>query len=86
MDEKNISLKRVLYIILFIMIGRIVAFIVFLCSFFQIVHMFFSKNKNEKVLQLSTELSSFVKDVTLYVTLASDEKPWPFGEWPKVEH
>lgn len=40
-------------------------------------------NLNEQLLQFGRSLSIYVYDVVSYLTYNSDEKPFPFNDWPR---
>lgn len=79
------KLIRLVYMILFSIIGRFVAAIVFFAAIFQFVYSYFLDKNNVQVLKFTASLSNYAKEIISYVALNSEEKPWPIGEWPKEE-
>ncbi len=82
-ESQKLSISRVLYTILFLIIGRFVAIVVFLTSIFQIIHSWIYSQPNKKVLEFTNSLSEFAKQIVSFVGFNTEEKPWPFGEWVK---
>ncbi len=77
------SVKRALFMILFFIIGRFSAILVFFISIIQFIYTIIYKNPNEQLLNFSKLLSSFIKDIADYLMMHTEEKPWPLGEWKK---
>lgn len=76
---------RGLYILLFIFImvvARVVTGAVVVILFLFTV---FSGQTNEKLRTFGASLANFVYQVLLFVTYNTDNKPFPFGEWPGAE-
>jgi hypothetical protein len=42
----------------------------------------FTGDTNERLLTLGQNLSTYVYQITLFLTFNSDEHPYPFGDWP----
>ena len=74
-------LSRLLYIILFIAIFWVCKFILYALVIFQYLHLALTAEKHEKVTEFSTDFSVYLGQVSAYVTLASDEIPFPFRDW-----
>ena len=74
-------LSRLLYIILFIAIFWVCKFILYALVIFQYLHLALTGEKHEKVTEFSTDFSVYLGQVSAYVTLASDEIPFPFRDW-----
>jgi len=73
---------RGLYILLFIFIYSIAELVVYAVVVFQFLFSLFTGSRNEQLLLLGKNLSTFIYEVLLYITYNSDEKPYPFGPWP----
>jgi hypothetical protein len=75
---------RGLYILLFAIIYSIAEIVVVAVVVFQFISTLFMGQNNQQLLRLGRSLSEFVRQVLLFVTYNSDEKPFPFGPWPEV--
>jgi len=84
-EVKKASGERLLYTIFFAIIANIVSWIVCLVVIAQFLYSWISGSLNEKLLSFSASLSEYVKQLIVYISFNSDEKPWPMGEWPQVE-
>ena len=84
MENKKPSLSRALYIILFLVIGRFVSIAVCFISIFQFIYAWIFSKPNQNVLEFTSSLSEFAKEIVAYVSFNTEDKPWPIGEWPKT--
>jgi hypothetical protein len=55
-----------------------------MAAIFQFIYSFIYSKPNDKVLEFTKSLSEFAKEIVLFVSFNSEEKPWPMGEWPKA--
>ena len=83
-NSQKPSLVRLVYMILFSIIGRFVSFIVFFAAIFQFIYAWIYSEPNGKVLEFTHDLSEFAKQIIAYVAFNTENKPWPIGEWPKT--
>jgi hypothetical protein len=79
------TLKRALFMVLYIIIGRFTALLIFLFAVFQFVYTLIFKEQNERVSEVSKPLAQFAKQIASYLMMLSEEKPWPLGDWPESE-
>jgi hypothetical protein len=73
---------RGLYILLFIFIYSIAELVMYAVVIFQFLFSLFTGGRNEQLLVLGRNLSTFIYEVLLYITYNTDDKPYPFGPWP----
>ncbi len=83
-EFKKPSLSRGLYTILFLVIGRGVSIVVCFVAIFQFVYSFIYSKPSDRVLEFTKSLSEFAKEIVLFVSFNTEEKPWPMSEWPKA--
>jgi hypothetical protein len=76
---------RGLYILLFIVIYSVAELVMYAVVVFQFLFSLFTGSRNEQLLVLGKNLSTFIYEVLLYITYNSDDKPYPFGPWPGSE-
>lgn len=74
---------RLLFSVLFGIIASFVFWIVVLLAFLQFVAIAIAGEKNEELQQFARKVASYMKQMFDYMTLASDERPFPFGPFPK---
>ncbi len=74
-------LNRFLYLVLFGVIFYVCKFILVALVIFQFFHLAITREKNEKVTGFAGDFSAYIGNVSAYLTLASDDKPFPFQDW-----
>ena len=73
---------RLIFMALFAVLYWVAEAVIMIVVLFQFLCVLFTGNKNEKVLALGAQLSTYAYQVFRYLTYNSDERPFPFGEWP----
>ncbi len=79
--DKGIWL-RLLFMLLFAGIYHVAALVLAMVALFQFLCVLFTGKKNGKALSLGASLSTFIYQVYRYLTFNSDERPFPFADWP----
>lgn len=74
---------RAFFLVLFGVIGYIVQIIVWLMAIVQFLFLLFSDEVNPQLSEFGKSLSAYLEQLASYLTFVSDEKPFPFGSWPK---
>ena len=75
---------RGLYILLFAVIYSVTEIVIVAVVVFQFLSTLIIGQNNQQLLRLGRSLSEFIRQILLFVTYNSDEKPFPFGDWPEV--
>ena len=81
-EREKPGLLRALYTILFLIIIRLISMVLFVIAITQYIYSWLTGEPNEKILQFTEGLSEYAKQLVSYVGFNTDEKPWPFGDWP----
>jgi len=79
--DKEIWLRG-LYMLLFILISGVARFIIAVVVLFQFFSVLFTGNTNAQLLTLGQNLSTYIYQITLFLTFNSEWRPFPFGDWP----
>jgi hypothetical protein len=79
------DMTRVLYTILYLIIGRFISMVLFIIAVSQFIYSWLIGEPNEKLLSFTDAMAEYGKQLVLYVGFNSDDKPWPVGNWPSVE-
>jgi len=92
-DEKNnrdysAILFRFLYTVLFTILGWLSLWVMAAVIILQFGFWVFDGEKNQKLHDFAAQVAGYMKSILDYVSLHSDEKPFPFTKWPeqKVAH
>lgn len=73
---------RALFMVLFGIIYSIAKIVLLSVVFIQFCFVLFTRTTNERLLCFGGELSEFIYRIFLYLTYNSEEKPFPFDNWP----
>jgi hypothetical protein len=73
---------RALFMLLFAIIYSIAEMVIGAVVIIQFLFVLFSGRVNERLLHFGGELSRFIYQVFLYLTYNTEEKPFPFADWP----
>ena len=84
-QQPKADLARVLYTILYLIIGRFISMILFVIAVCQFIYSWLIGEPNDKLLHFTSGLAEYSKQLVSYIGFNSDERPWPVGEWPSVE-
>ena len=80
-QQPKADLARVLYTILYLIIGRFISMVLFVIAICQFIYSWLIGEPNEKLLHFT----EYTKQLVAYVAFNSNERPWPVGNWPSVE-
>ena len=89
MDEKTKATltnldtwKRGLFMLVFAIISGVAKLIVTLVAVFQFITLLFKGQTNEAVIPFGQNLSTYLYQITLFLTFKTDEMPFPFLDFP----
>ena len=73
---------RILWIALFVLAWRVAELVLLATVLVQLAYRLFSGRPNVDVLNFGDSLSQYLAQMGRFATFHSDEKPWPFADWP----
>jgi len=73
---------RLLFMLLFSVIYSVAEVVLVMVVVFQFFCVLLTGSRNDKVLSLGSQLSSFIYQIVRYLTYNSDIRPYPFSDWP----
>jgi len=76
--------SRGLYILLFAIVFNLAEILVVAVVLFQFLSTLLTGSNNQQLLRLGRQLSDFVRQLLMFVTYNSEDKPFPFGPWPNT--
>lgn len=79
------KLIRIIYIIFYYFIFGLSHILLFLVAIVQTALNLFSDGPNLNLQQFSASLGEYLKQIADYVGYVSDEKPFPFSDWPDAK-
>lgn len=76
---------RLLYTLLLALAWQVAELLLIAVVLLQIGYRVFTAKADPKLAEFGSSLSAYAAQIGRYVTCASEQKPWPFMEWPKGE-
>ena len=73
---------RGLFMLLFFLIAGVARFVIAVVVLFQFLSVLFTGNTNAQLLTLGQSLSTYIYQITLFLTFNSEQRPFPFSNWP----
>jgi len=84
--QENISRTgtwlRLVYMLLFALVFWVCKLVLLVLAVIQFLSLLLSGEKNEELDRFARSFSQYLGQVTAYLSLASDERPFPFADWP----
>jgi len=77
---------RGLFILLFVIIGYFLCYAILVIVLFQFGAILFTGKVNERVFPIGQSLSIYFSQILHYLTFSSDERPFPFSDWPTANN
>lgn len=74
---------RLFYMVIFFFIITVASYVMVAVVIVQFFWTLIAGNKNENILQFSKSLTIFIHQILLFLSQNSDEKPFPFKDWPE---
>lgn len=88
--KKNLTRQsiwiRTLYMIVFILIYGVMKVLVAAVVIFQLLSNLIAAKSNLQLVSFSNNLAIYIYQILQFLMFNSDEKPFPFGEWPEQEN
>lgn len=81
LSRKQIAF-RLLYTVFFVVLLEILKLVIQLTVVFQYVFLFITTDYNEPVRKFSNKIAVYAYRLMRYVTLAENERPFPFSDFP----
>jgi hypothetical protein len=73
---------RSLFMILFLIVYRVVDLLVMLVALSQWLYMLLTGDSNASLSRFANGLSRYVAQIITYLSYSSEQKPFPFSDWP----
>jgi len=75
---------RLLYMALFAVLNWVAKVVLVVVVIFQFLMVLFTGKKNDKVLELGAQLSTYIYQIYRFLTFNSEEHPFPLNDWPSA--
>lgn len=77
------SWLRLLFIIIYAVVLWATSIVLGLVVIFQFLSVLLTRKPQGTLLEFGGSLAEFVRQIVAYLTFNSEDKPFPFGDWPK---
>lgn len=74
--------NRGLYMLLFAVLFSVARIVGYAVIVLQFLFVLFGGSTNQRLLIFGDELSRYIYQIMQYLTFNSEERPYPFSEWP----
>lgn len=78
--------SRGLYMLLFILILGLTKFVVGVVVLFQFLTNLFTGSCNDRLTDFGQRLAQYLSQTVLFLCYSTEEKPFPFSDWPTSEN
>jgi hypothetical protein len=75
---------RVLIMLLFVFILHVTEIVLAAVVLLQLLVVIFSGEPNVRLLRFGRDLGTFIYQTVRFLTYNSEERPFPFGDWPQT--
>ncbi|MDE1461161.1 DUF4389 domain-containing protein [Spartinivicinus poritis] len=75
---------RVLFIVLYGIAYQVAELVVLFVVIIQILFALFTGEPNQKLIQFADGVNRFILQILQFITYKTDEKPFPFQDWPEL--
>tara|TARA_R110001592_G_scaffold319321_1_gene596870 strand:- start:22796 stop:23188 length:393 start_codon:yes stop_codon:yes gene_type:complete len=78
------NVVKILYLILFYLIYRITDLVLLAVMLIQVGLNIFSGEPSESIKMFGKSLGAYLQQISEFLSYASEEKPFPFSDWPEL--
>ena len=82
--DKDPILLRLFYAIGFFVVYRLLDVVVVIITIVQFAHQLFIGEPHADLTAFGRNLAAYIAQIANYLFWSSDEKPFPFSDWPSV--
>ena len=82
--DRNVWM-RVLFMLLYAAVYYVAVIVLSAVIIAQFLFVVVTARKNERLLGLGAQLSAFIYQIITYLTYNTDERPYPFRDWPEAQ-
>jgi hypothetical protein len=88
--KKNVTRRRIWARLFFMMVlslaFNVAELITFVVVAFQFLASLFTGEPNDQLTRFGRNLARYLQQITVFLTFATEEKPFPFTPWPDEPH
>ena len=76
---------RLLFVLLFLLISGVAEFVLMVVIVLQFGFVLICRERNRRLLAFGASLSKYFYLVLRFITFNTEQKPFPFGDWPEAD-
>ena len=80
--DTSATLTRALFMLLFAIIWSVAEMALAAVAIVQLALILLTKSANAQILKFGRALSEYIYQIARFLTFATEEKPFPFADWP----
>lgn len=84
-DTKENAILRIFYVLLFYVIYRLTDVVLLFITVIQTILNVFGSGPSTSLTLFGLSLGEYIKQIAKYLSYASEEKPFPFSDWPESD-
>ena len=77
---------RLVYMVIFGVAFSVAEFVTFVVVAFQFLASLFTGKPNDQLIRFGRNLARYIQQTIVFMTFATEEKPFPFTPWPDEPH
>lgn len=82
--ERDTLILRVFWMIVFFLVWQVAEVLLLCLVLIQLGLRAFQNHPSPELSQLGDSLSQYLAQIGRFATFSTDQKPWPFTEWPQA--
>lgn len=83
-NKRNLWI-RALFMVLMAFVFQLCGTLLFIVAILQLAISLVNDGPNQRLLAFGRGLGCYLQQITLFLTFASDDVPFPFSDWPSGE-
>jgi len=83
-NKRNLWI-RALFMVLMVFAFQLCGTLLFIVAVLQLIMSLLNDVPNQQLLAFGRGLGRYLQQITLFLTFASDDVPFPFSDWPSGE-
>jgi hypothetical protein len=84
-EPKRTLLARVIFMLLMALAFHVCGTVLAIVVIIQFVMVLVSDTPNARLVSFGRNLGSYLRQIVIYLTFATEEVPFPFSDWPAGE-
>ncbi|HSF92003.1 MAG TPA: DUF4389 domain-containing protein [Paracoccaceae bacterium] len=84
-EERGSLVSRLLPMVILVVCFMVAESVLYLVVLIQLIWTAISRTPNKNITGFSASLAKWLQETARYLTFVTEEKPFPWGSWPKQD-